>query len=172
MSVAHETHLQHHFETPEQQFDAGKLGMWIFLGTEILLFGGLFCAYVVFRVAHPEAFAWAHRLLDRQLGALNTAILLVSSATMATAVRFAQLSKRRGLVLMLGLTLFGGAGFMGVKAVEYTGKFRHGLLWGQRFHPDPAYLAEHFGVAPPPTKAAVAKEGPKPAVAGDADPEK
>lgn len=166
MSASSGSHLQHHFESPEQQFSAGKLGMWIFLATEVLLFGGLFCAYVVIRVHHPEAFVWAHGLLDRNLGALNTAILLVSSATMAGAVRCAQLSRRRGLVLMLGLTLLGGAGFMAVKSIEYRGKFEHGLLWGVRFQPDRAYLASHFGGEAPAPKEALA---PKLATTGNAE---
>ena len=72
----HDQHLQHHFDTPEQQFDSGKLGMWLFLATEILLFGGLFVAYAVYRANHPEIFSWAHHLLDTKLGAINTVVLI------------------------------------------------------------------------------------------------
>ena len=86
-------HLAHHFDTPAQQFSSAKLGMWLFLATEILLFGGLFCAYAVYRSNHPEIFIYAHRYLDRNLGAVNTAILLASSFTMAWAVRAAQLGR-------------------------------------------------------------------------------
>ena len=145
----HEEHpawMQHHFETPLQQFDAAKLGMWLFLATEILLFGGLFCAYAVYRATHPEIFAWAHHLLDTKLGAVNTVILLTSSLTMAWAVRCAQLGHRRGLVVLLSLTLLGGFGFLGIKYVEYSSKYRHGLLWGKQYKPDPHYLAQHFGL--------------------------
>ena len=152
----HEEHpawMQHHFETPLQQYDSAKLGMWLFLATEILLFGGLFCAYAVYRSTHPEIFIWAHHLLDTKLGAINTVILLTSSLTMAWAVRCAQLGQRRLLVVLLSLTLLGGFGFLGIKYVEYSSKYRHGLLWGKHYKPDAHYLAEHFGLpegeAPP-----------------------
>ena len=92
--------LAHHFDSPQQQFDSGKLGMWLFLVTEVLFFGGLFCAYAVYRSLHPEVFAAASRLLDQQLGAINTAILIFSSMTMAWAVRCAQLGQRRGLIIL------------------------------------------------------------------------
>ena len=142
----HPAHLQHHFETPVQQFDSAKLGMWLFLATEILLFGGLFCAYAVYRANHPEVFLWARHLLDTKLGAINTVILLTSSLTMAWAVRCSQLGQRRLLVLLLALTLLGGFGFLGIKYVEYSSKYRHGLLWGKEFKPDPHYIAERFGL--------------------------
>ena len=79
--------LAHHFASYRQQFDAGKLGMWIFLLTEILLFGGLFCGYAVYRANHPEIFIYADQFLDKNLGALNTCVLIFSSLTMAWAVR-------------------------------------------------------------------------------------
>ena len=131
----HPPYLQHHFETPAQQFDSGKLGMWLFLATEILLFGGLFCAYAVYRASHPEIFVYAHHYLDKTLGGINTIILLCSSLTMAWAVRCAQLGKQKALVVLLGLTLLGGFGFLGIKFVEYKAKWEHGLLWGTQFNP-------------------------------------
>ena len=91
----HPAHLQHHFDTPLQQFDSAKLGMWLFLATEILLFGGLFVAYAIYRANHPEIFSWAHHLLDTKLGAINTVVLLTSSLTMAWGVRAAQLGQRK-----------------------------------------------------------------------------
>ena len=94
----HPPFLAHHFETPQQQFDTGKLGMWIFLVTEVLFFSGLFCAYAVYRANHPEIFIYADRYLDRTLGGINTVVLILSSFTMAWAVRCAQLNQRRGLV--------------------------------------------------------------------------
>ncbi len=97
--------LADHFQTPEQQFAAGKLGMWIFLLTEILLFGGLFCAYAVYRANHPEIFVYAHQFLDKNLGAINTAVLILSSLTMAWGVRCAQRDRQRGLVVCLLVTL-------------------------------------------------------------------
>jgi cytochrome c oxidase subunit 3 len=131
----HPRFLAHHFDTPDQQFIAGKLGMWIFLVTEILLFGGLFCWYAVYRANHPEIFEYAHRYLDKTLGAINTLILITSSLTMAWGVRCAQLGQRRLLILCLALTLAGGSGFLGIKYVEYRQKWREGLLWASRFNP-------------------------------------
>lgn len=142
----HPAHLQHHFDTPVQQFDSAKLGMWLFLATEILLFGGLFVAYAIYRANHPEIFSWAHHLLDTKLGAINTVVLLTSSLTMAWGVRAAQLGQRKLLIILLCLTLLGGFGFLGIKYVEYASKYKHGLLWGQAFEPDQHYLAEHFGL--------------------------
>ncbi len=138
------SHLQHHFDTPAQQFSSAKLGMWLFLATEILLFGGLFCAYAVYRGNHPEVFMWAHHLLDSKLGAINTVVLLTSSLTMAWAVRCAQLNQRRGVIVLLALTLLGGFGFMTIKYIEYSSKWKHGLLWGTNFQPDEHYVAAHF----------------------------
>ena len=85
----HDPHLAHHFETPQQQFDAGKLGMWLFLVTEVLFFSGLFTAYAVYRSNHPEVFLDAHKYLDKVLGGFNTIVLLFSSLTMAWGVRCA-----------------------------------------------------------------------------------
>ena len=135
MSHEHSPHLQHHFDTPEQQFDAGKLGIWLFLATEILLFGGLFCAYAIYRANHPEIFLYAHQFLDKILGGTNTVILLCSSLTMAWAVRASQLGQRKLLITLLSLTLLGGFGFMGIKYVEYKAKWEHGLLPGTHFAP-------------------------------------
>jgi cytochrome c oxidase subunit 3 len=135
MSHEHPPHLQHHFETSEQQFDAGKLGIWLFLATEILLFGGLFCAYAIYRANHPEIFMYAHQFLDKILGGTNTVILLCSSLTMAWAVRASQLGQQRLLIVLLSLTLLGGFGFMGIKYVEYKAKWEHGLLPGTHFAP-------------------------------------
>lgn len=132
---AHPEFLAHHFESMSQQFAAGKLGMWIFLVTEILFFGGLFCAYAVYRANHPEIFVYAHHFLDKNLGALNTAILIFSSFTMAWAVRAAQLDRQYTLRLCLAITLLCAMGFLGVKYVEYRQKWEHGLLWAGMYHP-------------------------------------
>lgn len=150
----HRGHVAHHFATAQQQFDAGKLGMWIFLVTEILFFGGLFCAYAVYRAIHPEIFIYAYQYLDKNLGALNTAVLIFSSLTMAWAVRCAQLDQRRGLVACLVITLLCASVFMGVKYIEYSQKWRHGLLWAGWFQPAEALEAAAHGTpgshAPPP----------------------
>jgi len=124
----HPRFLAHHFETPEQQFATGKLGMWIFLLTEILFFGGLFCAYAVYRRNHPEVFVDGHLFLDKMLGAVNTIVLIASSLTVAWGVRCAQRSQRRGLIVCLTLTLLGAFIFLGIKYVEYKHKWDHGLV--------------------------------------------
>jgi cytochrome c oxidase subunit III len=126
----HNPHLAHHFDTMEQQYDSAKLGMWVFLATEILMFGGLFCAYAIYRGNHPEVFQYAHQALNTTLGATNTAILLASSLTMAWGVRCSQLNQQKGLVLCLILTLLGGFGFLGIKYVEYSSKYSHGMWVG------------------------------------------
>jgi cytochrome c oxidase subunit 3 len=131
----HPAHLQHHFDTEEQQFESGKLGMWLFLATEILLFGGLFCAYAIYRAHHPEIFIYAHKYLDKTLGGINTVVLLCSSLTMAWAVRAAQLGQKKLLIWLLSLTILGGFGFMGIKYVEYEHKWKSGLLPGRSFDP-------------------------------------
>lgn len=124
----HPSFLAHHFDDPEQQFDAGKLGIWLFLVTEILFFSGMFCAYALFRARNPEVFTFASNFLNTSLGAFNTGVLLFSSLTMAWGVRCAQLRQRGGLVLCLALTLCCASIFLGVKAVEYTHKWDMGLL--------------------------------------------
>ena len=126
----HPPHLAHHFDTPEQQFDSAKIGMWVFLATEILMFGGLFCAYAVYRYNNPDVFRYTEHHLNTTLGATNTVVLLASSLTMALGVRAAQLGQQTYLKLMLIFTLFGGVGFMCIKAVEYYEKFSHGLVPG------------------------------------------
>ncbi|HZZ42983.1 MAG TPA: cytochrome c oxidase subunit 3 [Tepidisphaeraceae bacterium] len=126
----HDPHLAHHFETPEQQYQSGKLGMWVFLATEILMFGGLFCAYSVYRHNHPEVFEFAHKALDPVLGGINTVVLITSSLTMAWGVRAAQLGQKRLLIWCLALTIIGGAGFMAIKSIEYNTKWKHNLFPG------------------------------------------
>ncbi|MBX2850590.1 MAG: cytochrome c oxidase subunit 3 [Phycisphaeraceae bacterium] len=133
----HDTHdhhgpeyLAHHFDTPEQQFESGKLGMWLFLVTEVMMFGGLFCAYALYRANHPDIFAYAHGFLDWKMGGINTAILLASSFTMALGVRAAQLGQQKFLILMLVLTLAGGFGFLIIKYFEYTSKFAENIWPG------------------------------------------
>jgi cytochrome c oxidase subunit 3 len=147
----HDPHLAHHFDTPEQQFESGKLGMWIFLATEILLFGGLFCAYAVYRANHPEVFVWAHKYLDVTLGGINTVILICSSFTMAWAVRAAQMGRQKALVTLLSLTILLAFGFLGIKAVEYEHKWKEGLLWGKRFSAELHRGAPATATEPAPT---------------------
>lgn len=136
-------YLAHHFETPQQQLESSKLGMWIFLATEVLLFSGLFCAYAVYRAAHPEVFVWAHTFLNVTLGGINTVVLICSSLTMAWAVRAAQLGQQRLLVVCLALTLVGGLAFLGIKYAEYKNKWEEGLLWAGQYKPTPEAM-EHL----------------------------
>ncbi len=133
---AHHPNLAHHFDRPVQQYDAAKMGMWLFLATEILLFSGLFCAYAVYRANHPDVFIYASTFLDTPLGALNTCVLLFSSLTAAWAVRAAQLGQKNLLVGLLAVTLLCAFGFLGIKYVEYSHKWKHGLLWGERYAPE------------------------------------
>src|SRR5262245_27825398 len=126
--------LAHHFDNLEQQHEAGRLGMWIFLITEIMFFCGLFTAYIVYRAAYPGVFAGASHHLDVTLGTINTVVLISSSLTMAMAVYAAQIGKQRMLVANLLFTLVLGLGFLAIKAVEYYDKYAHGLIPGPRFH--------------------------------------
>jgi cytochrome c oxidase subunit III len=135
LATAHEaaTHsaLQHHFENMEQQREAGTLGMWVFLVTEIMFFGGLFLAYTIYRYQYPAAFATASNHLDIRLGGVNTVVLIVSSFTMAMAVFSTQVGKRRNSVIYLLLTIVLGITFLGIKAVEYHDKYVDNLIPGQ-----------------------------------------
>ena len=190
-TAAHPEHLAHHFDTAEQQFESGKLGMWIFLATEILLFGGLFCAYAVYRSNHPEIFAYAHRFLDTTLGAVNTAVLICSSFTMAWAVRCAQLGRKRALVRLLAATIALAACFLGIKYIEYQHKWKEGLLWGKYFRasleqpatpgkasptpaPTPAFNPDERSLIPPAAQgpSGLAKPGQPAVLGGSAGPPK
>lgn len=123
-----DSHLAHHFHDSEQQFEASKLGMWVFLVTEILFFGGLFVAYIVFRSWHPDLFEQAAMTLDTTLGALNTVVLIASSLTIVLAVRAAQVDKQRQILIMIGTTILLAIVFMVVKYFEYASKFESGML--------------------------------------------
>jgi cytochrome c oxidase subunit 3 len=123
--------LQHHFENMEQQREAGTLGMWVFLVTEIMFFGGLFLAYTLYRYQFPAAFATASNHLDIRLGGINTVVLIFSSFTMAMAVYSTQTGKQRNSIICLLLTLVLGLTFLGIKAVEYRDKYIDHLIPGQ-----------------------------------------
>ena len=128
--------LAHHFDTPSQQFDAAKLGMWLFLAQEILFFSGLFVAYFIFRAWYPEAFSVGSHLLDWKMGALNTVVLLTSSLTAALAVRSAQTGNRSQTTMLLVATIGLAAVFMVVKYFEYAHKIHVGFLPGSLWQPD------------------------------------
>jgi cytochrome c oxidase subunit 3 len=125
--------VAHQFDDAVQQREAATLGMWVFLVTEIMMFGGLFATYVLYRSNDPAAFAAASHHLDTTLGAINTLVLLGSSLTMALAVRSAQLGSRGGSVFGMLCTMLLGAVFLGIKAYEYAHKFHEGLVPGPHF---------------------------------------
>jgi cytochrome c oxidase subunit 3 len=132
MSEAHAA-LAHHFEDLEQQHDAATLGMWIFLVTEVMFFGGLLAGYTMYRSVYPSAFAEGSRLCEVALGASNTLILITSSFTMALAVSMAQRGRRRLVLAFLGTTMALGAAFLGVKFLEYFHKYQEHLIPGMYF---------------------------------------
>jgi cytochrome c oxidase subunit 3 len=128
----------HQFNDAEQQRDAVTMGMWVFLVTEIMFFGGLFASYVVYRALYPAAFAVASQALDIKLGTLNTAVLLVSSFTMVVAVFGAQTGRRRPLVGGLALTITLGLVFLAIKFYEYYQKYVEHHIPGPSFtFPEP-----------------------------------
>ncbi len=132
-TAEHPAYLQHHFSEPEQQHESVKFGMWLFLLTEVLLFGGLFLAYAVFRAWNYEMFLNSHQLLDVKLGTLNTIVLITSSVSMALAIRFTQMNDRKKTLISLFITLALAAIFLVVKYFEYSHKIHEGLLPGKFF---------------------------------------
>lgn len=126
-------YVAHHFDDAEQQHEASALGMWLFLVQEVMFFGGLFLAYIVYRTLYHDAFVAGSHELDIGLGAFNTLVLLTSSLTMALSVHAAQVSKRGMLLVNLVLTLILGFVFLGVKVIEYAAKFEHHLVPGANF---------------------------------------
>ena len=123
-------HHAHHFNSAEDEFEACKQGMWIFMVTEVLMLGGLFVAYAIFRGLYMQEFGLAHHELNWKLGATNTVILLLSSLTMVMGVTAAQRGRRDRSILALILTFVLACGFLIVKYFEYSGKIHHGILPG------------------------------------------
>ncbi len=138
----HDAHpaLAHHFENLEEQRAASTLGMWVFLVTEVLFFGGVFMAYTLYRYWYPEAFAAASHHLDVTLGTFNTVVLIGSSLTMALAVHAAQTGDRTKVMLFLVLTMVLGAIFLGVKGFEYHHKYVEHHIPGFGFSFEPKEL--------------------------------
>jgi cytochrome c oxidase subunit 3 len=129
----HHPALQHHFDTLEQQQRASTFGMWVFLVTEVLFFGGLFMAYILYRTWYPEMFMAASSHLNLPMGAINTVVLIGSSLTMALAVRASQMGQRNTTVILLLATMALGGVFLGIKYFEYAEKFQHHLVPGPHF---------------------------------------
>ena len=126
-------HPAHHFENARQEESACKLGMWLFLCTEILMFGGLFVGYIIYKRMYPDVFLQGASFLDWKLGALNTVVLLISSLTMALSIYYVQKKKHFHSQMCLWLTLLCGLVFMGVKYIEYSHKLHLGLAPGDLF---------------------------------------
>ena len=118
-SAENSPHLRHHFDDMDQQFDSATFGMWVFLLTEIMFFGGMFCAYTMYRSMYPEAFASTSAYMNPLFGALNTAVLIVSSLSMALAVRAAHMGQQKALQICLLITMFFGVCFLVIKGFEY-----------------------------------------------------
>ncbi len=163
MSDHQAPHLAHHFDTLEQQKQAATLGMWVFIAQEIMFFGGLFMGYTFYRCKFPEAFAAGSSLLSIGWGGFNTVVLICSSLTMAMGVHAAQLGKNKQVMAWIVSTMVLGTVFLGVKAVEYTGKWHHHLVPNSSFeyHGQGKYYAlghDDAGHAAPAHDEAVSEE--------------
>ena len=143
--------LLHHFATKEQQKNSASLGMWLFLAQEVMFFGGMFCAYLVYRYKYFGDFGSASQTLNIWYGAINTGVLLCSSLTVVLAVRAAQLNKRKALTMWLIFTIVLGLAFLGIKGIEYAEKFQDHHVPGPTFayhgtipsHPDQQVNPHH-----------------------------
>lgn len=140
--AAHVPGLAHHFVSMEQQKEAGTIGMWLFLLTEIMFFGGLFLAYTIYRAKYHEGFLYGSHLLNVPLGGTNTVVLIVSSLTMAMAVYYSQLGDRKKLIFFMLVTLVLGFAFLGIKYVEYSTKIHDQLFPAVGFY-NPASEGAH-----------------------------
>ncbi len=129
----HPFYQKHHFETAEQQREAASFGMWLFLLTEIMFFGGLFFSYLLYRNWYYPAFVAASNSVNMWLGLTNTIVLIGSSLTMAMAVWSAEVRNSKLLRLFLLATIFLGFVFLGIKSIEYTQKFEEHHVPGAYF---------------------------------------
>lgn len=126
-------HVAHHFNDAEHEYTTSKFGLWLFLCTEILMFGGLFVGYAIYHNMFPELFKAGSKFLDWRMGALNTVVLLISSFTMALSIYYAQINQKKKVLINLYITLICAGVFMVVKYFEYTHKIHLGLLPGKLF---------------------------------------
>ncbi|MDG2265323.1 MAG: cytochrome c oxidase subunit 3 family protein [Candidatus Marinamargulisbacteria bacterium] len=137
-------HVAHHFEDADQEFDAAKIGMWLFLAQELLFFSALFVGYGVFRFLHPETFVHASKLLSWKMGLVNTMVLISSSFTMVMAVWMTQMDRVRVAIRLLWATAGLAMMFMVIKYFEYSAKIHHGYLPGSWFSAADAYEHLHL----------------------------
>jgi len=144
--------LKHHFADLEHQKASSTFGMWLFLVTEIMFFGGLFAVYLVYRLTYYNAFVAGSQTMEIDLGAINTAVLICSSLTMVMSVHFAKAGNRKLTAIFLLLTLLLGLGFLGIKAVEYHAHWVHHEVPGLNFdfehqgNYDPRHVAIFFSL--------------------------
>lgn len=143
-AAEHEHHFAHHFKDAMHEFTSSKEGIWLFMVTEILMFGGLFVGYFIFHSLYPDMFAEGASHLDWRLGSINTLVLILSSWTMAMSIYHIQVGENSKANLKLIITLLCGLAFMVIKAFEYKAKIEHGLLPGNFFH---AHDAQHANLA-------------------------
>ena len=139
-SVPGKRHHAHHFKSAEHEYAASKFGIWTFLVTEIVMFGGLFVGYILYHERYPEMFHAGSTFLDWRLGALNTVVLLLSSLTMALSIYYAQTNQKRKVLVNLYITLGCACVFLAIKAFEYHHKFELGLLPGRYLHPEEEHI--------------------------------
>lgn len=130
-AAKHNEFVEHHFIDADQQLDTAKMGMWIFLATEILFFGGLFAAYAIYRIWYPELFVQASHELDVVMGTVNTVVLIFSSLTVAFAIRATKLDLQRQTIIWLTSTILLACVFMVIKYFEWTHKFHLGIFPGE-----------------------------------------
>jgi len=141
----HHPELLHHFAEAEQQRDAASLGMWVFLATEVMFFGGMFCAYLIYRHWYFGDFAAASKSIDAKLGGTNTAVLICSSLTVVLAVWAAQTARKTLLIAMLAITMLLGLAFLGIKGKEYKDKFEEHHVPGASFSFEHVPIPGHAG---------------------------
>jgi cytochrome c oxidase subunit 3 len=146
-----EHHHSHHFDSAEHEYQSDKEGIWLFMVTEILMFGGLFVAYAIFHNIYPEMFAEGASHLDWKMGFINTLVLITSSLTMALGIYYNQMNQSKKAFWNLVATVLLGCVFLVIKYLEYTGKFHHGIFPGRYMNlemvkPDHANLGLYFGL--------------------------
>lgn len=140
-------HHAHHYDNAEHEYQTSKQGVWLFLATEVLMFGGLFVGYAIFHHLYPEVFKVGARFTDWRWGATNTVVLLTSSLTMALGIYYIQVGKQKLAFNNLLATVVCGGLFMVVKYIEYSHKIHLGLMPGSWYHGNPEELAHHLGMA-------------------------
>lgn len=147
-ATPHKHHYAHHFQSAEHEYNTSKFGVWTFLVTEILMFGGLFVGYIMYHERYPEMFHIGSTFLDWRLGALNTVVLLFSSLTMALSIYYAQINQKGKVLLNLYITLACAFVFLMVKYFEYHHKFELGLYPGRYFSPTENHILEYLKAHP------------------------